>query len=755
MRLSIAMIVKNEEKYLEKCLLSTERLKNKIDYEIIIIDTGSTDNTMSIARQFTDKVYESKWNNDFSYMRNLSISYCKGDWVLILDADEVIENPDKLVSILSESDIDEFNSIGIYQKNFLNGMDEDNYSIISVFRLLKRNNKFKFEGTIHEQPNIIYPRKESDITLLHYGYNNGSFEKLEYRNERNKKLLLKELEFGNMDKRYVLFQLARTFINEHDNSRAFRCINRAYNMDKDVDGILLAVYKQFASQLFNEGEYERCTQVLDEVKEYLKENLDYYYYNAMSYLKTKDYYKSEKFFNGYFNLYEKKKQGKLFMSQIGEDSLKCVDGVRINFAICLFKQKKYTQVVKIYNSFDNCFGAEKLSREYIYSAIVLDNYKLLNIYLKDCYNDNKMNIVSSVLDDLYSQDFDVKKLIGVNENLDKYISLVYLNKNKYDLNKFDFSGYYLWKARILKQLVLIDKSNLKYLEGLNLDDVYKYINYLNFNYNLVGILLDYSKCNFLSLNRLKQNVVYAIQKVLLCNKLVVEDKFYNLLNQAFVSNCILLGVFLNPDKLNNMQSVFFNQILDKYSVLWIDFYRILKNIDILQSISEIKKILKCNKKYIRIIEYFINDNILKSNNLLHTNEKVKEEKNNILKLIEDMITNGEVHKALEIINELSSIYKYDGNILLNKGVILYLSGKLEEAIMNLSLSYILLEEKFEPLYNIAIVLEEANQPELSIQYYKKCYEVCKDEEIKKGIMEKIKDIRVEQDNFLTDIEKKN
>ena len=109
MRLSIAMIVKNEEKYLEKCLLSTERLKNKIDYEIIIIDTGSTDNTMSIARQFTDKVYESKWNNDFSYMRNLSISYCKGDWVLILDADEVIENPDKLVSILSESDIDEFN----------------------------------------------------------------------------------------------------------------------------------------------------------------------------------------------------------------------------------------------------------------------------------------------------------------------------------------------------------------------------------------------------------------------------------------------------------------------------------------------------------------------------------------------------------------------------------------------------------------------------------------------------------------------
>lgn len=408
MRLSIAMIVKNEEKYLEKCLLSTEKLKGKIDYELIIIDTGSTDTTIDIAKKFTDKVYEAKWNNDFSYMRNLSISYCSGDWILILDADEVIENIDELVSILSDRSIDEFNSIGIYQKNFLSGMDQDNYSITSVFRLLKRNSEFRFEGTIHEQPNIIYPRKESSITLLHYGYNNSSFEKLKYRNERNKKLLLKELKCGNMDKIYVLFQLARTFINENDNSRAFRCITRAYNMDKDVDGVHIVVYKQYVNKLFSKGEYERCIQILDEVKEYFKEDLDYYYYNAMSYLKIKDYDVSEKFFNGYFNLYEKKEQGKLFISQTGEDSLKCFEGARINFAICLFKQKKYDKVISIYDCLKNDIALEKLSREYIYSIIMTENFNLVKNYLEINYSDDKMNDVAYVLDDLFAEDFDLK-----------------------------------------------------------------------------------------------------------------------------------------------------------------------------------------------------------------------------------------------------------------------------------------------------------------------------------------------------------
>ena len=84
--ISICMIVKNESKVLEKSL---ESIKD-YNFEIIIVDTGSSDNTKEIARKYTDKVYDFKWCNDFSQARNFSISKAANDFVLVLDADEVI-----------------------------------------------------------------------------------------------------------------------------------------------------------------------------------------------------------------------------------------------------------------------------------------------------------------------------------------------------------------------------------------------------------------------------------------------------------------------------------------------------------------------------------------------------------------------------------------------------------------------------------------------------------------------------------------
>ena len=96
MLLSIVMMVKNEEKYLDKTLYALNDLRKDIDTELIILDTGSTDSTVEIAKKYTDKVYFAKWNENFADMRNISISYAIGDWILILDADEELTNYDKL-----------------------------------------------------------------------------------------------------------------------------------------------------------------------------------------------------------------------------------------------------------------------------------------------------------------------------------------------------------------------------------------------------------------------------------------------------------------------------------------------------------------------------------------------------------------------------------------------------------------------------------------------------------------------------------
>jgi len=85
--ISLAMIVKNEEAALAHCL---ESVKDLVD-EMVIVDTGSTDNTIAIAQEFGARVYHFQWCDDFSAARNESLKYCKGDWILVLDADEAID----------------------------------------------------------------------------------------------------------------------------------------------------------------------------------------------------------------------------------------------------------------------------------------------------------------------------------------------------------------------------------------------------------------------------------------------------------------------------------------------------------------------------------------------------------------------------------------------------------------------------------------------------------------------------------------
>ena len=89
-RLSLCMIVKNERSHLARCLNSAKSVVN----EIIIVDTGSNDRTKDIAVAFGAKVFDFQWRNDFSAARNLSLTKATGEWILVLDADEVISPAD-------------------------------------------------------------------------------------------------------------------------------------------------------------------------------------------------------------------------------------------------------------------------------------------------------------------------------------------------------------------------------------------------------------------------------------------------------------------------------------------------------------------------------------------------------------------------------------------------------------------------------------------------------------------------------------
>ena len=97
------MILKNEEPNLARCLMSVKPVAD----EIIVVDTGSTDKTRAIAAALGAKVFDFTWTNNFSETRNYSLSKASGEWILVLDADEIISplDHDKLKKLLKKKKI--------------------------------------------------------------------------------------------------------------------------------------------------------------------------------------------------------------------------------------------------------------------------------------------------------------------------------------------------------------------------------------------------------------------------------------------------------------------------------------------------------------------------------------------------------------------------------------------------------------------------------------------------------------------------
>lgn len=140
MSLTLNMIVKNEEKLLPACLKS---IKDWVD-EIIIVDTGSTDSTVSIAEGFGAKVHHFAWCDDFSQARNFAKSFVKTPWLLWMDADDLAFNPHLLKDITQNAHKRRCNAIWSTYKQ-----DEVSYQRrLQIFK----PSQFSWEGIVHENP---------------------------------------------------------------------------------------------------------------------------------------------------------------------------------------------------------------------------------------------------------------------------------------------------------------------------------------------------------------------------------------------------------------------------------------------------------------------------------------------------------------------------------------------------------------------------------------------------------------------------
>ncbi|MBC9784462.1 glycosyltransferase [Heliobacterium chlorum] len=195
-RLSLAMIVKNESKNLSNCLSS---VKGIVD-EIVIVDTGSSDDTKEIARSYGAKIYDYTWENDFSKARNVSLQNCTGDWILVLDADETVIKGERK---LFDRYMNTMHAIGRVRRmnKFLQG-EEIRYSQDFISRLFPRG--AYYEGRVHEQVISDLPRFNTEIDLHHEGYFQTD------KTERNLTILLTMLDENPSDP-YTLYQVGKQY----------------------------------------------------------------------------------------------------------------------------------------------------------------------------------------------------------------------------------------------------------------------------------------------------------------------------------------------------------------------------------------------------------------------------------------------------------------------------------------------------------------------------------------------------------------
>ncbi|HEV3034792.1 MAG TPA: glycosyltransferase [Solirubrobacteraceae bacterium] len=171
LRLSLCMIVRDEEQMLPRCLAA---VAGAVD-EIVLVDTGSSDATIEIARSFGARVIEHEWSGSFAHARNVSFDAASGDWLMYLDADEVLVREDTalLRSLTGRTWREAFY---LSETNYTGDVEDGTAVAHNALRVFRNRPEYRFEGRLHEQiahrlPSYLPERVETTgVRVEHYGY---------------------------------------------------------------------------------------------------------------------------------------------------------------------------------------------------------------------------------------------------------------------------------------------------------------------------------------------------------------------------------------------------------------------------------------------------------------------------------------------------------------------------------------------------------------------------------------------------------
>ena len=230
LKLSLCMIVKDEEEMLPRCL---DAVRDAVD-EIVIVDTGSSDRSVEIAESFGAKVIHRDWTGDFSEARNASFDAATGDWIVYLDADEVLVKDDaaKLRAVTGRVWRESF---FLVETNFTGDAGDGTATTHSALRIFRNRPEYRFEGRIHEQIAHQLPAYNAErleyttIRIEHYGYL-GAVRSSKEKSRRNIELLERQMAEGSGSPAFLAFNLGSEYAAAGDATKALARFEESWEL---------------------------------------------------------------------------------------------------------------------------------------------------------------------------------------------------------------------------------------------------------------------------------------------------------------------------------------------------------------------------------------------------------------------------------------------------------------------------------------------------------------------------------------------
>lgn len=293
--ISLCMIVKNEGRQIARCLKSVQA---GVD-EIIVVDTGSTDNTVNIAKKFGAKVFYYPWHDDFAAARNFSLEKASGDWILYLDADEELqlESREQLQRLTRN------NNVEAYYFHIQNLHDrQHSLSHINV-RMFRNRKEYRFQGRLHEQildsilehaPKGRQCVADSQMYIIHYGYVTAEFlgKNKAARNYR----IIKKMLADKPEDPYYLYHMGNCLVNLGDIKHAAKYYRAAVENLPLGAAYAPSVFISLVTCMLQLGRLVEASKYLELGKRIYPDYTDIYYLEGQFYFKLGHLEKSKQCF---------------------------------------------------------------------------------------------------------------------------------------------------------------------------------------------------------------------------------------------------------------------------------------------------------------------------------------------------------------------------------------------------------------------------------------------------------------------------